>query len=155
MNYGTSTQARLADINLGMRVDRAAAALTSDQLFTITGGRIALLGFVGEVVADLDGTASTIQITSNPTVGNDTVFCIASGSMASKTAGTKVTLPAAASSGATISTNEGAAILSAQPVWVVSAGTIDIVVGTGDNPGTMKWSLFYVPIDDGAYVTAA
>ena len=65
MNYNQSTRARLADVKMGMRVDKASFALASTlQLFNIVAGRVALLRLLGEfdgVVAP-DGSATTLQI---------------------------------------------------------------------------------------------
>jgi hypothetical protein len=37
---------------------------------------------------------------------------------------------------------------------VVAAGTIDLDCAAS-NTGSVKWSIWYVPLDDGAYVEAA
>jgi hypothetical protein len=156
MNYNPSTQARLADINLGMRVNRDTAVIANGQnaLFTVTGGRVAVIGLIGEVTSAMDATATTLQIVTNPTVGSDTVLCIASASIANAVAGQKYTLPAAVGSALVTSTNQGAASLALHAPWIVSAGTIDLVASAA-NAGLAKWSIFYVPVDDGAYITAA
>ena len=72
MNYNSSTISRIADIVLGIRVDRSAAAIAAgtNPIFTVTGGRVALLGLLGEVVTAMDATASTLQINANPTTGD-------------------------------------------------------------------------------------
>lgn len=49
--------------------------------------------------------------------------------------------------------NAGATVLPRNPV-VVPAGTIDLDCAAS-NTGSVKWSLFYWPLDPGAYVTAA
>lgn len=157
MNYNQSTISRLADVKLGIRIDRAAEAIpvTTDQLFTVAGGRIALLGLIGEVTSLMDATATTILVTINATTGTDTPLCTASAALNDRVAGVKVTLPAAAGGGMLDSVTCGAAVLGQHPPWAVSPGTIDITVGTGANAGLMKWTIWYVPIDDGAYVEVA
>ena len=156
-SYAPSTRQRIADIRLGLRVDRAAQAIpvTTDVLFTVTGGRIALLGLIGEITSLFDATATTLLVTCNADTGADTVLSIASAALNDREAGVCVALPATAGTGLIDSVTEGAVILGANPVWAVAAGSIDITVGGGANAGLMKWTLFYVPIDSGAYVTAA
>jgi len=95
MNYNSSTISRIADIVLGIRVDRSAAAIAAgtNALFTVTGGRVALLGLLGEIVTTMDATLTTLQINANPTTGDDTVLCAASASIANVDVGCMFTLP--------------------------------------------------------------
>ena len=67
--------------------------------------------------------------------------------------GLKLTLPALASSNITQSTGSGAALLNSAPVYVLAPGYMEAVIATGNTTGYVKWSLWYVPIDEGAYVT--
>lgn len=156
-NYAPSTRSRIADLILGMRVDRATALIGVTQtLFTVTGGRIALLYLLGEFTAAAT-EATTLYINCNATGSAvDTVLSVNPGSsLAAAVVESKLTLPAAVASSITLSTGQGAAVLNAAPVYVVSAGIIQAVIGTGNTTGYVKWSLFYAPVDSGAYVTAA
>jgi len=156
MNYNPSTISRLADIILGIRVDRATALISATQtLFTVSGGRVALLYLLGEFTAAAT-EATTLQINCNATDSAvDTPLTGAGASLAAALIESKLTLPAAVGSNITLSTGQAAALLNAAPVYVVSAGIIEAVIGTGNSTGYVKWSLWYVPIDDGAYVSAA
>jgi hypothetical protein len=49
--------------------------------------------------------------------------------------------------------NAGAIIAETVPV-VVAAGAIHLDCAAS-NTGSVKWSIWYVPFDDGAYITAA
>ena len=157
MNYNSSTISRIADIVLGIRVDRSAAAIAAgtNPIFTVTGGRVALLGLLGEVVTTMDATLTTLQINANPTTGDDTVLCAASASIANVDVGCMFTLPDVVGTALVTSTTDGGCILSTAPRWAIRPGSIELITGVGANAGTMKWSLWYVPIDDGAYVSAA
>jgi len=54
------------------------------------------------------------------------------------------------------SVNNSATMLGLAPEFVVLAtGSLKLVVGVGSTTGAIKWSLFYIPLDDGAYVSAA
>ena len=156
-NYNQSTRARVADINQGMRIVKAAsslAATTDVELFTVGGGKIALLGLVGECDGAMQAAATTILIKC-VVGGTDTDLSAASATLSAKAEDTMLTLPAAAASALTISTNEGAALLGAQPLWLVQPGTIEMTVGAATNTQTITWTLWYVPMEDGAYVEAA
>ena len=155
--YNQSTRARIADINQGMRIVKPAsscAGIADVELFTVGGGKIALLGLVGECDGTMENAATTILIKC-VVGGTDTDLSIASTTIASKVVDTMLTLPAAVGSVLTISTGEGAALLNAAPVYLVQPGTIEMTVGAATNTGTITWTLWYVPMEDGAYVEAA
>lgn len=156
-NYNQSTRARVSDINQGMRIVKAAsscAATTDVPLFTVGGGKIALLGLVGECDGVMEAAATTILIKC-VVGGTDTDLSIASGSLSALAVNTMLTLPAAVGDVLTISTNEGAALLNAAPHYVVQPGTIEMTVGAATNTQTVTWTLLYVPLEAGAFVEAA
>jgi hypothetical protein len=154
--YNASARARLADINLGLKVERAAALIDATQtLFTISGGRIALLGLVGEFTTNAT-EATTLQINCNSSGSAvDTPLTGGGASLAAALIESKLTLPAAVGSNITLSTGQAACILSAAPIYIISAGVIQAVIGTGNSTGKVKWTLWYVPVDDGASVVAS
>ena len=159
--YDFSARQSLADIKQGIRVDRAAAvgALGTNNIFTVATGRVLLTGLIGELTTLNDATASTLQIThlrTDVTTPVATVLSIASASTANATAGTMYTLPAAVGTALVTSINNSAAIMGLQP-WgiVLGVGGLRLVVGTGATTGTIKWSVWYIPLDDGAYMAVA
>lgn len=159
-SYNESTRGRVADINLGLRVDRAAALVTQATvpLFTVAGGRVLMTGFLGEIAVVIANTACTLQIShlrTDVVTPVATVLCIASASIAQATAGTMFTLPAAVGSVLTTSTNNSAAAFNFSPSWVLPIGNLDLIGSAAPATGTIKWSMWYIPLDDGAYVTAA
>lgn len=156
-NYNQSTRGRVSDINQGMRVVKVAsscAATTDVELFTVGGGKVALIGLVGECDGAMQAAATTILIKC-VVGGTDTDLSIASGSLSALAEDTMLTLPAAVGSVLTISTGEGAALLNAAPTYVVQPGTIEMTVGAATNTQTITWTLFYAILEDGAYVEAA
>uniref|UniRef100_A0A6M3LW76 Uncharacterized protein n=1 Tax=viral metagenome TaxID=1070528 RepID=A0A6M3LW76_9ZZZZ len=159
MNYAPSTRARIADLVAGMRVDRAAALVTAAtvNLFTVTGGRVLLTGFLGEVVAAIANTVTTLQITHLTTEATAVVtpLCIASADIAQYASGRMFTLPAAVGSVLTVSVGSSAALMNAAPTYALKVGGLRLVGSAAPLTGTIKWSVWYVPIDDGAYMTAA
>ncbi len=158
-NYAPSTRSRIADIRNGLRVDRDAALVTNAtvNIFTVTGGRVLLLGLLGEIAVDIAATANTLQITHLTTDATAvvTALCIASADIQSMAAGRMFTLPAAVGSALAISVGSSAAVFNVAPSYALKVGGLRLV-GTGaPATGTIKWSVWYVPIDDGAYMTAA
>jgi hypothetical protein len=157
MFYNQITRNKLADAVMGIRVNRAAALLDATQtLFNVEGGRVALLYLLGEVTVGVTN-ATTIKLNFDPDTSygtTDTELSSTGASLAGAAIGLKLTLPAAAGSNITQSTGEGAALLSSAPIWVLAPGYLEAVIGTPDTTGYVKWTMWYVPIDDGAYVTA-
>lgn len=147
---------QIRQILLGTKVDRTTAALPQTAqaaIFTVAGGRILVTGLVGEVTTVMGATATTLKVTSNPTTGTDVDLTSAT-AVTSKEVGSQATLPAT-SGGALVVANGGAGgQLPAHNPYIVPIGTIDLVTSASDT-GSMKWSITYIPLDDGASVTAA
>jgi hypothetical protein len=141
---------------LGQRVARAAALLpatTQAPIFTVAGGKVLVTSLVGEVVVVMPATTNTVKVTGNPTSGTDVDFCTAT-STASKEVGSILSLPGAVASGLVVA-NAGGGNPISPTGQVAQIGTIDLVTSGTAATGTVKWTLTYVPIDDGATVTAA
>jgi hypothetical protein len=141
---------------LGEAVNRAAAlqpATTQAAIFTVAGGKVLVTSLVGEVVVATPATANTVKVTGNPTSGTDVDWCTAT-STASKEVGSIISLPGAVASGLTVSNAGGGNPFPANG-QIAQIGTIDLVTTGTAATGTIKWTLTYVPIDDGATVTAA
>ena len=159
-NYEPSTRQVLMDMRLGMRVDRAAALVlqATTTLFNVVGGRVLVTGFLGEITVDIANTATTLQMShlrNDVTAPVATVLDIASDSIAQLTQGTLFTLPSAATGKLTASTNNSAAYMGLQPAIVLAPGALGLVGSAAPATGKIKWSIWYIPLDDGAYVEAA
>jgi hypothetical protein len=139
---------------LGAKVERATAALpggTAAAIFTVAGGRVAITQIVGQVTTAIQNQTCNLKITANPTTGtsvdiaanldvdNDEVGCLYG-----------IT---GLNSDALLGINAGALPGQTRPV-IVNAGTIDLET-SATNTGSVKWAIFYVPIDSGAEITAA
>lgn len=148
-----------ADVTLGLRVDRAAALVVTgtNNIFTITGGRVLLTCLLGEISVQIAATATTLQISSlrtDVTTPVATVLDIASADIQSMAPGRMFTLPDAVGSALTISTGSSAALVT-KVRYVIPTGALRLVASASPATGTVKWSVWYWPIDDGAYVSAA
>jgi hypothetical protein len=144
----------LRNLSLGLAVERATAALpatTQSALFNVVGGRIAVLGIIGEVTTVIQTQACNTKIRTNPTTGSDVDIC-ANLDITGDEVGCLYGITGTFSD-AMVGANAGATVLPDRPV-VVPIGTIDMVT-SATNTGSVKWAIFYEPIDDGAYVTAA
>jgi len=99
-----------------------------------------------------DGTASTLQYTTVPTVGSATTFSGASASLASVAAGGSVVLNMTALSTAP-DVNAVAVSLSGVHTRgiIVPAGTIAITIGVGSTAGTWSHHLYYRPMANGCH----
>jgi hypothetical protein len=140
---------------LGVSVARATATLpatTQGAIFTVAGGRVLVTSLIGTVTTAIQNQACTLKITGNPTAGTDVDLATAT-AVTAKEVGSIITLPAAAG-GAVVVANAGGALVPIGSGLVLNAGTLDIVT-SATNTGSVKWDLTYVPIDDGASVTAA
>lgn len=144
----------LRTIGLGRQVSRATATLpqtTQSALFTVSGGRVAITSIIGEVTTAIQAQANNTKIVSNPTVGTDVDLCAVL-SIASDEVGCLYGITGLFSD-AMVGANAGATVLPRNPV-VVPEGTIDLSCAAS-NTGSVAWTVTYIPIDDGAEVTAA
>ena len=146
----------LRKLLLGKKVDRATATLPQGDagaIFTIAGGKVLMTGIVGEVTVAIGGANAT-KLTANPTVATagDTDLCATVeidtcdvGDLLSITGTPTDTLLVA---------HKGAVQMLLVKGIIMQTGTLDLDC-VGSVTGSVKWTIFYIPIDDGAYVTAA
>lgn len=138
----------------GIRVNRATATLpqtTAAAIFTITGGRIILTSIVGEVTTAIQNQANNTKLTANPTTGTSVDMCAVL-SIANDEVGCLYSITGTPAD-AMIGTNAGLVPDMAKSL-VLPVGTIDLDCAAS-NTGSVKWTLTYIPLDDGASVAAA
>lgn len=142
-----------AIFRLGARVDRATAALpqtTNAPIFTISGGRVCIALIVGEVTTIVQVQANNTKLTAVPTAGSNVDLCAVVDISGLEVGGKLV--PVGVLATALGKTLAGAAAGPSAPL-IVSVGTINLSCAAS-NTGAAKWSLWYVPVDDGALVVA-
>ena len=146
----------------GFSISGAAASATAvmvngDTLFTVAGGPIEILQLQSVCISANNGTASTLQYQSAPTVGSAATISGASASLASATAGSTVTLNATALSTAPdlVAAAAGGVQLGAAVAnrIIVQAGTIKAVIAVGSTTGTWKHYISYRPLAPGVTVS--
>ena len=155
-SYNLSTRQRVADINLGLRVDRATATLpqtTAAAIFNVLVGRVAITQIVGEVTTVIQTQANNTKLTANPTTGTSVDICAALDITADEV-GCLYGITGL-NTDALIGVNAGALPqVGGKGAVIVNVGTIDLDCAAS-NTGSVKWSIFYVPVDEGAYIEAA
>ena len=153
LNISEDTALRIADIALGMRVDRAAAVLAAAQtLFTVHTGNILVTGFYGEIMVAIDA-ANQLTLTYDADAGAalDTVLGSLGADINTFVAGRMIYLPAAA--GALTNTATcGACPLDVAENWILPPGHFDLTSTGTTTTGTIRWTLFYIPLEPGVYV---
>jgi hypothetical protein len=143
-------------IKFGFRVSKATAtppATTTQNLFTIATGRIMVTALIGEVTTIIQAQACTLKLTSVPTTGSAVDFA-STLDINGFEAG--AILIAEGDGTALIGTSTGAGFapaLNALP-FVLPIGTVRCAT-SATNTGSIKWDLWYFPLDEGASVASA
>ena len=155
-NYTDSTRQMVADMKMGMRVDKGAIsvlAATTKPLFNVEVGNCVILGLIGESTTGQDAGANNAKYISTPDVGTAVDLC-ATADIASTEIGGLLHITGAFA-GAMIATAAGAAggIMMTTPA-VVAPGVIGFNTD-GNTAGSFKFSIWYIPAEDGAYIEAA
>lgn len=144
----------VAQITQGFRVSRATATLpqtTASALFNIAGGRVLILGIVGEVTVAIQNQANNTKLVANPTTGTSVDMCAVL-SIANDEVGCLYGITGVAAD-AMVGANAGSTVWPTRPT-VLNVGSIDLDCAAS-NTGSVKWDVWYLPLDDGAYITAA
>lgn len=142
---------------LGIKVDKSVApANATTPLFTVSGGKVLIVGIIGEVTTVMSATATSLSISHDPTNGSAGPLCAAtvvtSDELGTLYGFTGVPAELLVSTGTAVP-SPVETILPTTPL-VLAPGVIG-QVGTAVNTGVTKWTCIYVPIDDGAAVVAA
>lgn len=154
---------QVRSIGLGILVNKASAILPAtglQTLFTVSGGRVLVKLLIGEVTVVFDGTANSLNVVHDPDVGavgdlNAATVCTSdiAGTLYS-VVGIQAALMGTQKEGGTeVPTH----VLATAPFagFVLPAGVTKLQTTATDTTGATKWSMCYVPIDNGATVTAA
>jgi len=126
----------------------------AQDIFNIVGGRVLLFDLMGVVTEVIQTAATTLAVDFDADFGGDAVMAVASADFTADAVGTMYLMPATAAGALTVPA--GGAYLRLFPAlgWVLSAGAITITASAA-RTGGIKWTAFYIPIDDGAYIEAA
>ena len=153
--YYQSNLENIAAANLGIRVEAVPALVTGTPgrtIFTVTGGNVIMTAFYGEVTVVIANTATTLSLVHTPTTG--TASTIASGvtDIALAAVGQMFALPAALAGAITMTaTSYGVPLQRIR--YVLRPGVMSLFGSAAPATGLIGWTMFYVPIEPGAYVT--
>lgn len=140
-------------ITQGILVHRAAATIAADQdLYSIDGGRVILLGLVGRVTVAVGAGSQDIELDLDPDDGGSNVALSTLLLIDADPVGTMYTLNTTAGGALVEGLDVAYNAILATPI-VLQPGDIVLDV-TGTEAGEIEWDLIYVPLDNGAAVTA-
>lgn len=163
MNYSPSTIARVADINYGLRVDTAILAATGWgaiavwPLFNVITGRVLVNQLVGEITTVLSNSATLVKYYFTPTGGAQIDLGAISLTIAQLAVGKRI-LSAGTIGGATTFSGIGASMAQPTPYIIGQVG-VGGAIGIESTTvaltsGAAKFSIWYIPMDEGAYIEA-
>lgn len=142
-------------ITQGILVSRATATLPQtgdDTLFTVSGGRVLLVGLLGEVTTVIETQANATLVKLNPTATGATQDLCGALDITADAVGEMYTISG------TVGDTMRSDLLIGNPILqdpiVLSEGDIDLECAAS-NTGSVAWDLIYVPLDTGAAVAAA
>ena len=153
-NYNVSTRDMISAFVMGMKVSTGTITIphtTSTIYYHIHGGKILLTNIVGEIVVAADG-AQSVHIDHTPTTGSASVIAAAA-DIDTWLIGDIITLNGLFSDVIFPVVAAGTSSSMAYKGIVMTPGTLSWQ-SNGTTAGDWKWTLFYVPLDDGAYVEA-
>jgi len=150
-NYNQSEKKAIISVVLGIRVDRATEALAAalTPLFTIVGGKVLMTGFYG-VITTASG-ANLTHLEATPTTGTSQPVC-ADLDINPAIVGDVLTITGVGNAAMTYNASVTGLPMMASKGVILSPGTLDVHPAAAD--GAVEWTMFYIPLDDGAYVTA-
>jgi hypothetical protein len=148
-----SDSAKRAASALGQSVTKTALAITgatTKPVFTVAGGRVVITSLSGVVTTVFQTQTNNIKFVATPTTGtvNDLSANVDATGLV---AGGLIGVVGLAADATVISTGGGVANLR-NPI-VVNPGTIGFAT-SASSTGAATFTLTYVPLDDGATVTA-
>jgi len=140
---------------LGIMVSRATATLpqtTTAPIFTITGGRVLVNMILGEVTTVIQTQANNTKLELDPESGAANSDICANLNITGDIVGTMYQ-PMSSSGGASAMIDNLQQVLLVAQRRVFAAGDIALTC-SASNTGSIKWDIWYVPIDTGATIVA-
>jgi len=144
------------DSSLGKKVDRATSDVLTGSavsIFTISGGRVLLLGLIGEVTTVIGtGTTPEAKFQLNPTAGTTVDLCAAL-DLADDEVGTLYSITGTPGDAMLAGSSGAVRNMAAQGV-VLDAGAIEFICDENVS-GSISFQARYLPLDAGARLVAA
>ena len=147
--YTMDQREAAATMALGQKVERATANMTTGlALFDVEGGNCLITLIVGEVTTIIETKTVNAKLVLDVDTGTDTDMC-ANLDWSADEAGSLYTLEGQAASA--MQTGQSGSCPGATFPIVVAPGAIDITIGA-THTGSVKWTLWYIPLEVGAYI---
>ncbi len=145
-------------LGAGIKVTRAAALhpdQTSVDIFTINGGRVSLVGLLGEVTVAVPANHD-YTISFDPDLGGTNIDLGALLEVDSDPAGSYYVLNDTLGGALVVSTDVVSNAALEQPLVLAAGDIVWTTAGSGTVGTTtrVRWDVWYVPLDDGATITA-
>ena len=157
-NYNATYLQNAADYGLGLRVDRATASLpqsTAANIFTIS-GNVLVTAIIGEVTTVIQTQANATKLKFTSTSPGSTTDLCGTLDITAKAVGSLFSIVGVLATAMKVTTNNLLVPSDnlAHPGLVLGAGAI-LLDCAASNTGSVSWSIWYVPLEDGAAITAA
>jgi len=153
LNNDPSNAVSLTDIQTGIRVDRNVTGLVTglNAIFEVIGGPVLVTFFYGIVTLGIQAAATVIHLDMDVAAGAgfDFDLSVNSADLTGDVIGTMYIPPATAAGAITVSAG-----LNICPQWILPIGELMLHGPAANRTGTIVWSLYYVPLTEGAYVVA-
>ena len=144
----------MMQLRYGVRTDRATsvtAQSTTKDLFTVAGGRVVIHQIIGMVTTATPVGANNTKLIAHPAAGTDVDLC-ATADIASQEVGAFLTITGTPAD-ALVKATAGASPLQSRSM-AIATGTIRLSCDASKT-GAVQWTIFWMPLDDGASVVAA
>ena len=141
-------------ITEGIAVERDAALppqSDTEDLFTVVGGRVLLKQIIGEVTTQIGNVANATKLEHNPDDASAGDMC-GTVDIDNDDVGTVYGITGTVGTAMQKSTD---VLLAQASPQILKAGAIEITCAGSSVSGGIKWTVVYVPIDDGAYIETA
>jgi flavoprotein len=146
-----------ADSNtlLGTKVTKGTADTidtSAVSLFTVSGGRVLMTAIYGEVTTIIQAQATTTKLQFNPTTGTTNDMC-ANLDINADEVGALYSITGTPGD-AMLRSESGAVRNMTANGMILDVGAIEQISGAASS-GSIQWTMWYIPLDSNASVTAA
>lgn len=152
VQYSRSQRDASTIIALGKKVSRATDNITSgEELFNVEGGNCQINLIVGEVTIQIETKTVSFKLVLDVDTGTDTDLCNAL-DLTGDEVGSLYTIEGTATTA--MQTGQSGSVPGQTFPVIVAPGVIEATVGA-THTGSIKWDLWYIPLETGAYIAAA
>lgn len=139
----------------GIRVTKATADTihtAAVPLFSVATGRVILLGILGEVTTIIQAQATTAKLQFNPATGTTNDMC-ATLDINADEVGSLYGITGVPADALLRSESGAVRCMLKEPI-ALDIGDIEMICGAASS-GSIQWTAWYMPLDDGATLAAA